>query len=127
VKIWYKQVLELKNNYFAPLFTLIMKFTGNRDIAVGVTNLKTAASFYENVLGFTPNQRERNLLVYNTGHFTLYVKKGDPHPPVPSFTVQNLKEAKELLRKNNCSIIEQLEKSLYFIDPTGIVWDIIEK
>jgi catechol-2,3-dioxygenase len=104
-----------------------MRFTGNRDIAVGVTDLKIAASFFENTLGFTPDKKEQNLLVYNTGHFTLYVKKGDSHPPIPSFSVKNLMEAKELLAKKGGSIIELREKSLYFKDPTGNVWDIIEE
>lgn len=104
-----------------------MKFTSNRDIAVKVTDLETAVYFYENTLGFTPDKTEPNLRVYNTGHFTLYVARGEVHPPVPSYSTQNLSEAKELLLNNNCIIMEEREKSLYFKDPCGIVWDLIEE
>lgn len=101
-------------------------FRSNRDIAVGVENLDTAVTFYEGVLGFKPEKTEPNLRVYNTGHFTLYVMKEEPHPPVPSFTVDDLAEARNHLQENGCTILVEREKSLYCRDPLGVVWDIIE-
>jgi catechol 2,3-dioxygenase-like lactoylglutathione lyase family enzyme len=104
-----------------------MKFTSNRDIAIKVSNLKTAINFYEKTLGFKPSKTESKLRVYNTGHFKLYVQEGTSHPPVPSFTVKSLAEAKNVLTENGCTIIVEREKSLYFKDPTGVLWDIIEE
>jgi catechol 2,3-dioxygenase-like lactoylglutathione lyase family enzyme len=104
-----------------------MRFTSNRDIAVGVYDLEQAIEFYEKALRFKPEKTQSNLLVYNTGHFTLYVEKGKPHPPIPSYTVDNLEDAKRHLLENGCSILVESEKSLYFKDPFDIIWDVIEK
>ena len=68
----------------------------------------------------------RALAVYNTGHFTLYVQEGKPHPPVPSFTVPDIKEARNKLIEAGCTIIIDRDTSLYFRDPDGVLWDINE-
>jgi len=103
-----------------------MRFLSNRDMAVGVADLKTAIQFYEDTLGFKPVQIEPGLRVYDIGHITLYVEQGEPHPPVPSFTVEGLSEARKHLVMNGCNILVERDNSLYFRDPTGNIWDIIE-
>jgi catechol 2,3-dioxygenase-like lactoylglutathione lyase family enzyme len=103
-----------------------MKILNNEDIAIGVKNLETAIHFYENTLGFNPIKSEPGLRVYNTRKFTLYVEEGEAHPPVLSFTVQNLSDAKIHLIENGCNILIERNRSLYFRDPTGVIWDIIE-
>ena len=103
-----------------------MRFNGSRDIAVTVGSLKTSRVFYEDVLGFTPMKVEEKLVVYDTGVITLYVQELEPHPPVPSFTVENLVEARAHLEANGCVVTKEWKKSLYFRDPDGNVWDIIE-
>ncbi len=104
-----------------------MEFISNRDVAIGARDLETAIKFFENTLGFKPEETVESRRVYNTGRFTLYVVEGEPHPPVPSFTVESLAEAKKRLQRNGCTILVEREKSLYFRDPMGNVWDIIEK
>jgi len=103
-----------------------MKFISNRDMALGVYDIESASAFYGEVLGFKINREEKGLRVYETGNFMLYVEESVPYPPVPSLTVRNLAEAKKYLLENGCEIINELEKSLYFRDPYGVVWDIIE-
>ena len=103
-----------------------MRFIGNRDIAISVENMDKAIGFYEATLGLEPVKDEQGLRVYDAGDFTLYVERGEPHPPVPSFTVPNLADARRHLVENGCTILTELGRSLYFRDPTGIVWDIIE-
>ncbi len=103
-----------------------MEFKGNRDIAVSVRNLEKSREFYEAVLGFKPVRTDDELAVYDTGSFTLYVQEGEPYGPVPSFTVPDLKEAKELLVSQGCTILVEWNRSLYFRDPDGNTWDIIE-
>ena len=103
-----------------------MRFKGNNDIAVSVESISKATRFYEGVLGLKLLKEEPSLRVYDTGGFTLYVQQGEPHPPVPSFTVWNLHKAKNHLVENDCTILVELERSLYFRDPNGVVWDIIE-
>jgi len=103
-----------------------MKFTGNRDIAVTVGSLEKSRVFYENVLGLTPKKIEKKLVVYDTGSITLYVQELEHHPPVPSFSVENLAEARAHLIANGCTVTKEWEGALYFMDPEGNVWDIIE-
>lgn len=103
-----------------------MRFKGNRDIAVSVKNLASSRAFYEGALGVKPERVEENLAVYNTGHFTLYVQEGEPHPPVASFTVHDINEARKRLVEAGCTIIADKNTSLYFRDPDGVLWDIIE-
>jgi hypothetical protein len=62
----------------------------------------------------------------HTGHFTLYVQEGEPHPPVASFTVHDINEARKRLVEAGCTIIADKNTSLYFRDPDGVLWDIIE-
>lgn len=103
-----------------------MKFTGNRDIAVTVESLEKSRVFYENVLGFTPKKVEKKLAVYDTGSITLYVQEQEHHPPVPSFRVKNLAEARAHLEANGCKVTKEWKRTLYFRDPDGNIWDIIE-
>jgi hypothetical protein len=70
---------------------------------------------------------QKGLRVYDTGYFSLYVMEGESHPPVPSYTVTDLVAAKKRLVDNGCMVIVERENSLYFRDPMGVVWDIIEK
>ena len=103
-----------------------MKFNGSRDIAVTVDSLEKSRVFYETVLGFTPRKVEEGLVVYDTGSITLYVQELERHPPVPSFTVENLAKARAHLEANGCVVTKEWKRSLYFRDPDGNVWDIIE-
>ena len=103
-----------------------MKFIGSRDIAVTVEILEKSRFFYENVLGFTPKKIEEKVVVYDTGSITLYVQELERHPPVPSFIVKNLAEARAHLEANGCVVIKEWNRSLYFMDPDGNIWDIIE-
>ena len=64
--------------------------------------------------------------VYDTGHLTLYIEERMPHPPVLSFKVECLSDAKRRLQEGGCEIVVERKKSLYFKDPTGVVFDDIE-
>jgi hypothetical protein len=71
--------------------------------------------------------REDEHLVYDTGHLTLYVIPAEePRPPVLSFTVPDLEEAKAHLARNGAEVIVERGSSLWFRDPFGIVHDVIE-
>jgi len=86
-----------------------------------------AEEFYGGVLGFELKRREAEHLVYDTGHLTLYVIPAEePRPPVLSFTVPDLGEAKAHLARNGAEVIVERDSSLWFRDPFGIVHDVIE-
>jgi len=67
-----------------------MRFISNRDLAIGVDDLRKAEAFYSSVLGFRLLKKTSGRMVYDTGHFTLYINDKESHPPIPSFTVQDL-------------------------------------
>jgi hypothetical protein len=47
-------------------------------------------------------------------------------PPTPSFSVKSIARAKKLLKGARCKILVDRGSSLYFQDPFGNVFDIIE-
>ena len=106
----------------------LTKFRSNEYIGVKVPDLEAAKTFYTTVLGFELKQKEENYLIFDTGHFLLCVSKGiRVQPPVPSFTVSDFEKAKKILIENGCEIVDGGDKWLWFKDPFGIVYDIIEK
>jgi hypothetical protein len=71
--------------------------------------------------------RSEEYLEYDTGHFLLYVNRDlNTQPPIPSFTVKDIEAARRFLLENGCAILRQDERSLYFRDPFGITYDVIE-
>jgi catechol 2,3-dioxygenase-like lactoylglutathione lyase family enzyme len=105
----------------------MVSFRSNRDVAFEVKDLAAAEAFYGGVMGFELVERKGEALVYETGHLTLYVSEsGDPHPPVLSFRVGDLGEARRHLEENGCEVTEEWGRALYFRDPFGVVHDIIE-
>ena len=106
----------------------MVTFRSNRDIAITIPNLATAEKFYRNVLGFKLEKKTQLQLVFDTGYFTLYIgKEKQVTPPVPSFTVKNLRDAKRYLIEHGAEIVSEQDRALYFRDPFGIIYDIIEE
>ena len=104
-----------------------MKFRSNNCVSVQLPDLRKAEAFYSGVLGFRLLAKSASQLEYDTGRFLLYVNKGPKAlSPIPSFTVINAAAAKAHLETSGCEIVEEREKGLYFKDPFGIVYDVIE-
>jgi hypothetical protein len=71
--------------------------------------------------------RSEDHLEYETGHFLLYVNRDlNTQPPIPSFTVKDIGAARKFLLENGCIILRENKNSLYFRDPFGITYDVIE-
>ena len=96
-------------------------------MAVHVPDLAAAEQFYSGVLGLKLLAKTKKYLEYQTGHFLLYVNKDAKKlGPIPSFSVASVPEAKALLLENGCAILDDRKTSLYFKDPFGIVYDLVE-
>ena len=99
----------------------------NNCAAIHLTDITAAESFYTNVMKFKLLSRSDAYLEYDTGHFLLYVNQDlNTKPPIPSFTVNNIEAAKQSLLENGCTILREDKNSLYFRDPFGITYDIIQ-
>jgi len=104
-----------------------MKFQSNKCIAIHLPNLAKAERFYGDVLGFKLKSKSETYLEYDTGRFLLYINKSPKgRPPIPSFTVKNTAAAKAHLKAHGCKILIDRGSSLYFRDPFGITYDIVE-
>ncbi len=104
-----------------------MKFRSNNCVAVHLPDLRKAESFYSGVMGFRLLSKSVTQLEYDTGRFLLYVNKAPkPMSPIPSYTVISAKAAREHLEQNGCEVVADRGGSLYFKDPFGMVFDIIE-
>ncbi len=104
-----------------------MKFRSNNCIAIHLTSLAKAERFYSDVLGFKLKSKTRACLEYDTGHFLLYLNRSaKPQPPTPSFSVKSVAKARRLLKGARCQVVVDRGSSLYFRDPFGNVFDVIE-
>jgi catechol-2,3-dioxygenase len=104
-----------------------MKFRSNNCIAIHLTSLAKAERFYSDVLGFKLKSKTRTSLEYDTGAFRLYLNRSTKaQPPTPSFSVKSIAKAKRLLKGARCQILVDRGSSLYFRDPFGNIFDVIE-
>jgi catechol 2,3-dioxygenase-like lactoylglutathione lyase family enzyme len=102
-------------------------FNSNNCVAIHLVDITAAENFYTNVMKFRLLARSETQLEYDTGHFLLYVNRGlNTQPPIPSFTVRDIGTARNFLLENGCTILREDENSLYFRDPFGITYDLIE-
>jgi catechol-2,3-dioxygenase len=104
-----------------------MRFRSNNCVAIHLTSLAKAERFYSDVLGFKLKSKTRTTLEYDTGNFMLYLNRSTKaQPPTPSFSVKSIAKAKRLLKGARCQIVVDRGSSLYFRDPFGNVFDVIE-
>lgn len=104
-----------------------MKFRSNNCIAIHLPSLAKAERFYSDVLGFKLKSKTRTSLEYDTGELMLYINRSSKsQPPTPSFGVKNLEKARRLLKGARCQIVVDRGNSLYFRDPFGNVFDVVE-
>jgi catechol-2,3-dioxygenase len=104
-----------------------MRFRSNNCIAIHLTSLAKAERFYSDVLGFKLKSKTRTSLEYDTGNFLLYLNRSTKaQPPTPSFSVKSIAKAKRLLKGARCQIVVDRGASLYFRDPFGNIFDVIE-
>jgi catechol 2,3-dioxygenase-like lactoylglutathione lyase family enzyme len=102
-------------------------FRSNNCVAIHLKDIAAAENFYTHVMKFRLVSKSEESLEYDTGHFLLYVNQDlDTRPPIPSFTVVDIAAAKQSLLENGCIILREDGNSLYFRDPFGITYDVIE-
>jgi catechol 2,3-dioxygenase-like lactoylglutathione lyase family enzyme len=104
-----------------------MRFRSNNCIAIHLASLAKAERFYRDVLGFRLKSKTRASLEFDTGALLLYVNRSKKaQAPTPSFSVKNIAKARRLLKGARCEIIDDRGSSLYFRDPFGNIFDVIE-
>jgi len=106
-------------------------FRTDGNIAIHVPDLDRALSFYGGVLGFPVIERTPDLVVFETGSFRLFVKKGGRRARgfIPALEVPDCGRARLYLKEAGCRIVHDWPggKAAYFQDPFGLVLDITER
>jgi extradiol dioxygenase family protein len=106
-----------------------MLYKSNTNLAIHVPDLGKAKQFYTGVLGFEAFEETEDRLVLDTGSLALYVVKDeDTMPFIPALAVSDLDEARRHLEKSGGQVVRDWTptRAIYFKDPFGIVWDVIE-
>jgi catechol 2,3-dioxygenase-like lactoylglutathione lyase family enzyme len=104
-----------------------MRFRSNTCVAIHLKSLAKAEHFYGDVLGFKLKKRTKTSLEFDTGELRLFVNRSAKvQAPTPSFSVKDIAKAKRLLKGAGCKIVADRGGSLYFRDPFGIIFDVIE-
>lgn len=104
-----------------------MRFRSNDCVAIHLRSLAKAEHFYRDVLGFRLKRRTKTSLEFDTGLLRLFVNRSSKaQPPTPSFSVRDIGKAKRLLKGAGCKIVVDRGGSLYFRDPFGFIFDVIE-
>jgi catechol 2,3-dioxygenase-like lactoylglutathione lyase family enzyme len=106
-------------------------FRSNCEIAIHVPDLTRAEAFYAGVLGFRLLAKSADQLEFDTGALRLYVNR-DPevlHPYIPSLDVPDYAAARRHLEAAGCKLVSAgaHSEAVYFQDPFGLVFDIIER
>lgn len=108
-----------------------VRFRSNTEIAIHVPDLARAEAFYGGVLGFALVERSDDQLTFDTGALRLYVNR-EPETVrtyIPSLDVPDYAAARAHLEAAGCRTVPVGidPNAVYFQDPFGLVFDIIER
>lgn len=104
-------------------------FRSNSEVAIHVPDLDEAEGFYVTALGFRLVTKTDEYLEIDTGSLRLYVNH-DPETSrsfIPSFDVTDMARAREHLDSIGCRTVSLPNGGVYFEDPFGFVFDIVER
>ena len=106
-----------------------VKFRSNCEVAIHVPDLDRAEEFYADVLGFALLNKSAEQLEFDSGVLRLYVNQdSNKRTYIPSLDVDNYVEAREYLEAAGCRTVAIDGTDLvYFQDPFGFVFDIVER
>jgi catechol 2,3-dioxygenase-like lactoylglutathione lyase family enzyme len=106
-------------------------FRSNCEIAIHVPDLARAEAFYAGVLGFRMLAKSDDQLEFDTGALRLYVNRDAEalRPYIPSLDVPDYATARRHLEAAGCRTLSAGAHSgaVYFQDPFGLIFDIIER
>lgn len=108
-------------------------FRANNELALHVPDPDAAAAFYERVLGCRIANRTDGWIELASGALRLYLVR-DPAPThdrvIPSFDVADRAEAVRHLRDAGCTLVPigpHSPDGFYLRDPSGVVFDVIQR
>jgi catechol 2,3-dioxygenase-like lactoylglutathione lyase family enzyme len=109
------------------------EYRANNELALHVADPEAAATFYERVLGCRIANRTDGWIEIASGALRLYLVR-DPAPThdrvIPSFDVADREAALRHLQAAGCTLVPigpHSPSGFYVRDPSGVVFDVIER
>lgn len=104
------------------------RFKTNTDVNIYVSDLAKAEEFYGETLGFRQVSKSKDHLEYDSGALRLNIFCGDPSRLfIPSIDVNDLAGASRYLENAGCILIQLPGGELYFRDPFGLLFELVER
>jgi Glyoxalase-like domain len=96
------------------------------DILIQAPDLKTAATFYVQALGFEITGEQPNMTSLHGQHINLFIERGPALGPVLEVTVDSVAEARLRLLKCGCKIVKDEPDfpRCYIKDPFGLIYNL---
>ncbi len=96
------------------------------DILIQAPDLKTAAAFYVQALGFEITDEQPNMISLHGRHINLFVERGPALGPVLEVTVDDVAEARRRLLDSGCQIVKDEPDfpRCYVKDPFGLIYNL---
>jgi hypothetical protein len=96
------------------------------DILIQSQDLKSAAKFYVDNLGFEITEETLNMVSLCGEHLNLFIERGLALGPVLEVTVASVEEAKQRLVKQGCKIVKDEPEfpRCYIKDPYGLIYNL---
>lgn len=97
-----------------------------KDILMQAPDLKIAAAFYVEQLGFAVTDETPNMISLHGPQINLFIEKGPLLGPVLEVTVSNVEEAKRRLVEKGCHIVKDEPDfpRWYVKDPFGLIYNL---
>jgi catechol 2,3-dioxygenase-like lactoylglutathione lyase family enzyme len=97
-----------------------------KDILIQAQDLKKAASFYVDHLGFEITGDEPHMISLHGRNINLFIEKGPALGPVLEVTVDSVEAARLRLMKNGCEVIKDEPDfpRCYVKDPYGLIYNL---
>ena len=98
------------------------------DILIQASDLKGAASFYFEQLGFEITGETPEMISLHGEHINLFIEPGTALGPLLGVTVRSVKDVKANLPKKGCKIIKDEPEvpRVYIKDPYGLIYNLTE-
>ena len=98
------------------------------DILIQAEDPQEAARFYTNVLGFTVNDPNPEMIALSGPHINLFIERGPKLGPVLEVTVDNVAAARRRLVEQGCVVVKDEPDfpRCYVQDPFGLIYNMTQ-
>jgi predicted enzyme related to lactoylglutathione lyase len=96
------------------------------DILIQAPDIREAASFYVDQLGFKITDEGVEMISLHGKHINLFIERGPALGPVLEVTVKNVQETAQRLVERGCEVVKDEPEfpRIYIKDPYGLIYNL---